>query len=367
MNARDLSNRLAELLKKERHTLAEFLIALSVFDGDRRWAELGHSSLFNYLHRDLGLSKGAAFYRMTASQLIQRHPEVVEPLRDGRLCFTSIVELAKVATAENIAEVLPRFFHVSKSEAKEVSAELNPTPAPARTIISPVRAAAPAPAFDLAATGSATPSSSGPSPTIDSGHLVHPDELMPASRMPAMTVEPRTAEHSRVHITVPRSLLRKLDAARDALSHSHPGANEAEILEAGLDLLLQRHARRKGLVKKPRSAPSAPSREASAPRRDPGERSDRYIPAHVRREVWKRDGGRCQFRLDGGGICGSTYQVELDHIIPFAKGGASTAGNLRCACKAHNLHAARRSFGDAWMDRYTRGRATDAPAVASPP
>ena len=84
MNARELSNRLVDLLRKERHALAEFLIALADFDGERRWVELGHSSLFNYLHRDLGLSKGAAFYRMTAAQLIQRYPEVVEPLRDGR-------------------------------------------------------------------------------------------------------------------------------------------------------------------------------------------------------------------------------------------------------------------------------------------
>ena len=69
----------------------------------RRWLELGHSSLFYFLHRELGLSKGAAFYRKTAAELIQRFPEIVEPLRDGRLCLTSVVELAKVLTPENRA------------------------------------------------------------------------------------------------------------------------------------------------------------------------------------------------------------------------------------------------------------------------
>jgi 5-methylcytosine-specific restriction endonuclease McrA len=165
-----------------------------------------------------------------------------------------------------------------------------------------------------------------------------------------MIVEPKTADESRLHITVPRSLLRKLEAARDALSHSKPGASEAEILEAGLDLLLERSAKRKGLVKKPRSAtPPSPRKAVDAPR---PARSDRHIPAHVRREVWKRDGGRCQWPLEGGGICGSTYQVELDHIVPLAKGGASTAGNLRCACRPHNLLAAREVYGDEVMDRY---------------
>jgi hypothetical protein len=41
----------------------EFLVALADFDRRRLWLELGHSSLFYFLHRELGLSKGAAFYR----------------------------------------------------------------------------------------------------------------------------------------------------------------------------------------------------------------------------------------------------------------------------------------------------------------
>src|SRR5512143_258177 len=125
----DLTIRLADLLRREHGALAEFILALAEFDRKHRWLELGHSSLFYFLHRELGLSKGAAFYRKTAADLIQRFPELVEPLRDGRLCLTSVVELAKVLTPENRADVLPRFFHRSKQEAKAVSAELRPAEA----------------------------------------------------------------------------------------------------------------------------------------------------------------------------------------------------------------------------------------------
>jgi hypothetical protein len=82
--ARELSNRLAELLKNERHALADFLVALAAFDRERGWAELDHPSLFDFLHRRLELSNGAAFYRQTAARLVQAHPAIVEPLRDGR-------------------------------------------------------------------------------------------------------------------------------------------------------------------------------------------------------------------------------------------------------------------------------------------
>ena len=150
-SARDLSARLAELLHRERAALAEFLVALADFDRKRLWVELGHASLFYFLHRELGLSKGAAFYRKTAAELIQRFPEVVEPLRDGRLCFTSVVELSKVLTPENRSDVLPRFFQLSKREAKAVSAALQPVEAaPHRDVVTSVRVPVVAPALGLA-------------------------------------------------------------------------------------------------------------------------------------------------------------------------------------------------------------------------
>jgi 5-methylcytosine-specific restriction endonuclease McrA len=161
-----------------------------------------------------------------------------------------------------------------------------------------------------------------------------------ADMPPRNAVKPLDANLSRIHVTVSRDFMKKLDAARDALSHSKPGATTEEILEAGLDLVLAAHAKRKGLVEKPQKKlrPSKPS----------------HIPAHVRREVWKRDGGRCQFRIESGEICGSTYQVEVDHLTPVALGGVATVDGCRLACAPHNKLAARRIFGDQVMDRYTR-------------
>ena len=69
-NARDLADRLAELLSREHSAMAEFLVALADFDRQRAWAELGYSGLFWFLHRELGLSKGAAHYRKVAADLI---------------------------------------------------------------------------------------------------------------------------------------------------------------------------------------------------------------------------------------------------------------------------------------------------------
>ena len=84
-----------------------FLVALADFDRQALWRELGHSCLFYYLQRELRLSDGAAHFRKVAARLIRRFPEVVEPLREGKLCLTSIVELARVMTPENREDDLP--------------------------------------------------------------------------------------------------------------------------------------------------------------------------------------------------------------------------------------------------------------------
>jgi hypothetical protein len=403
-SARELSSSLLDLLRREQSALAEFLVALADFDQRRLWAELGHTSLFYFLHRELRLSTGAAFYRKAAAELIQRFPEVIEPLRDGRLCLTSVAELAKVLTRENRAEVLPRFFHASKLEAKAVAAELSPRQgAPHRMVVTAVApihgvrqaegACARQGAGDSAALTTGTSRELALSQTpfrLDETHSAQPSSAAPAptiapSAPPRTTSEPLSADLRRLHVTVSKRFMAKLEAARDALSHSHPGADAEAILEAGLDLLIERASKRRGCTR-PKAEKRTPAVGGERPgpvkgsaatdgsvHDDPAETgaglggaprlglgSLRFVPAAVKREVWLRDGGRCQFRLENGELCGSTHRLQFDHVRPVALGGQSTVDNIRLTCAPHNLLAARRVFGDALMDRYAPARTAGA-------
>ena len=68
----------------------------------------------------------------------------------------------------------------------------------------------------------------------------------------------------------------------------------------------------------------------------------RYVSATTKRIVYARDGGICQ-------CCGSSQDLEFDHIIPFSCGGGTQASNIQllcmpcnrsksngCICKIHN-------------------------------
>jgi hypothetical protein len=190
-------------------------------------------------------------------------------------------------------------------------------------------------------------------------------------------VVPLTADIRRVHFNVGKRVVRKLEAAREGLSHSIRGATMEQVLEAALDLLLEKQARARGQVKRPRTTPAATAHPAGAPGKTaadpqkpapplslipteplPPRRSGprETITAAVRRAVWKRDGGRCCWPLDGGGVCGSTHRLELDHIVPWARFGGRTEDNLRLTCRRHNALAARQLFGARWMGRYQGGR-----------
>jgi hypothetical protein len=194
-----------------------------------------------------------------------------------------MASLARVLTPENRTVVLQRFFHPSKQEAKTIAAELLPIAnPPRRTVITtvPVVSAAKPPGTTSQTVFLGEPNRPGEGPTRS------PDQVVPLESAPAMRVEPLTATIRRVHLTVSDAFLEKLESARLSLSHSMPGASEEDVFAAGLDLLLSRDAKRKGLVAKPRPAPD----EADAA---PGAES---IPAAVRRQVWQRDQGRFQWR-----------------------------------------------------------------------
>lgn len=64
------------------------------------------------------------------------------------------------------------------------------------------------------------------------------------------------------------------------------------------------------------------SRQQTPPVGPPPRRS---IPRDLRLQVWERDGGRCT-------ACGAEFDLQYDHVIPVALGGATSEQNLQLLC-----------------------------------
>ena len=70
-----------------------------------------------------------------------------------------------------------------------------------------------------------------------------------------------------------------------------------------------------------------------------GGATGRAIPAAVKREVWRRDRGRCRYvDRTSGRRCGSQHMLQIDYVVPYARGGAAEPNNLRLLCAAHHRY-----------------------------
>ena len=53
----------------------------------------------------------------------------------------------------------------------------------------------------------------------------------------------------------------------------------------------------------------------------------------------RRDRGRCSYvDRTSGRRCGSQHLLQIDHVVPYAQGGAAEPNNLRLLCAAHHRH-----------------------------
>jgi len=90
----------------------------------------------------------------------------------------------------------------------------------------------------------------------------------------------------------------------------------------------------------------APSKETSLPL------NSRTISVTVKRSVWERAHGRCEYRAENGARCEARYSLEYDHVTPVSLGGLSNKDNLRVYCRQHNVLAATQIFGRTHMVTY---------------
>src|SRR5437660_8321345 len=273
----DWLEQLKGLLSLERQTLVAFLLLLGKIDAEKSYLELGYASAWDFVRRGLGQSEKMTFYRLTTARVLARFPQAVELLREGKLCMTTLATLARHLTEANCTEILAEAMGKTKREILSLKARLDPKPVPKDLVHHP-----------LAPGQVEVPTTPGPCPRL-------------ALNPPRQEVLTETL--TRRHMTTDAEFENLLRSARSALSHKMPGASDLDLLKEGLREIVRKEEKRKALVAKPR---------APKPRQRPA-RGGEAIPAEIRREVWLRDGGACQWPTADGSVCGSTVRVQYHH------------------------------------------------------
>jgi 5-methylcytosine-specific restriction endonuclease McrA len=167
-------------------------------------------------------------------------------------------------------------------------------------------------------------------------------------------VKPLAPGRFGLQVTIAGSTHDKLRYAQELLGAQGAAGDLAQVLDRALDALIARLERRKlAATSKPRRTPGRPNRDS------------RHVPAEVRRDVWRRDQGRCTFVSDSGRRCECRTGLQFDHLHPFGRGGEATESGIRLRCRAHNQFEAERTYGPEFM-RHKRLAAAEARAVTRP-
>ena len=309
---------------EEKSRVAEGIALLAVIDERKDYLAAGYSCMRNYCMGRLHWSEDRALRRLQVARAARGLPELFEYLADGRLSVATAAAVVPHLTQANSAILLPAVAFRSRSEIHQILA--------AHT-----RAATPSNSLALDSSVQESLDSHAPGHAISEGDIAMPTTCVaahaPGHASPARRgrVSSAAAGGYDVRLLISEAEHEDLRQAQDFLGHAVPSGDPAEIYARAMQHLLA-HLQKQRLGVKPAAEP------ASEPK-------GRRIPKALRRLVWERDGHRCSFVGTDGHRCGETRELEIDHIIPWALGGATTAENLRVLCRAHNQFEAERLFG----------------------
>ena len=290
------------------------------------------------------MSEQVTAKRLWAARTARRFPVILHMVERGELHLGAIHLLAKHLTAENHVQVLERAKHKSSREVEQLAAELAPQADVAsriRAMPGPRGAAAqvdsPATAKDERpeARDQADSVSNPPVPrTTESGSVTKPIVRTTESGSATKPIVPLSPRRYKIEITVDEATHDKLRSLQDLMARSATGRDPAAIISRAIDVLhLRTLARKAGSTDRPKAA--CADRQGSGTRAADTADSERTraIPAAVRREVWRRDCGRCCYVDARGRRCGETSNVEFHHRDPLCDGRTAHPAERRAALR----------------------------------
>jgi hypothetical protein len=290
----ELLSSLSAVCFETRRLLGRLLLHLIEVEARRLDLRSACSSLYDFCQRRLGMSESEAVRRIEAARLVRRFPTLLEHVERGEIHLTALLLLRHHFTGDNVEQLVAATTGKTKREIEELLAARAPKPDVLPTI-TPV-----------------------PTPS----HSPFPARVgVPPS---PMRLEPLAPMRHRLELTISTEVRAKLERARDLMSHRIERGDLETVLDQALDALLAKLEK---------------------------ERVGDGVPRAVRREVFERDGEQCTFTNEAGNRCPARSDLELDHIIPRARGGKSEAPNLRVVCHPHNQLYAEQAFGREHVER----------------
>ncbi len=372
-----LIRQIESLRGKEQKVLAGILRHLVEIERRRLYLPRGYSSLFEFCTQHLKYSRSSAGRRVAAARSLARFPVLEGYLLNGEVNLYALSLVSGILTEDNIEQVISGIRNRSTSEVESLVARHRPgriVRDRVRTVcvMEPETRKRGKERDDTAAAGSTSAWNTGGAnsagragSTPGAGSRKLPDPVVEGSG--SNTLERvRISRKYKLEFAVDPEFMRKFKRTKTLLSNRYPGGiGFEELFMLLMDEYIDRHspegraARREKRHAHKSDQDRDPTREIGSVKarlvsNGEGEIRSRNIPQRVRDEVFLRDGGKCTFIGSDGRRCESRWNLQIDHILPFARGGDNSPGNLRLLCGKHNRLEAERVYGSPHMERFRK-------------
>lgn len=284
----ELIVRLEKLTRTERKITHVILCHINEVESRRIYADLGFDSMYKYLTQQLGYGEDSAYRRLQAARLLKQAPQVAEKLENGSLNLTQLTQVQKCLKQE-------------VKEGRRVDLKLT------HQVLEKIE--------------NKTSFETAKCLAQEFDQAIQTREV----------VKPQKDNSVRLEMTFTEEQMVSLQKAQASLSHVLPDGNWADLFLHLATKHLKKEQGKKISAKEPQVT------QGFAAQR-------RHIKITLKRELLHKANHCCEFvSPTDGKKCESTYQLQIDHRIPLAKGGTNNSDNLRVLCRTHNLY-----FADKW-------------------
>ncbi|RYZ83086.1 MAG: HNH endonuclease [Proteobacteria bacterium] len=301
---KEIISGLGYLVSTERKITYQILRFILEIDSRRLYLEEGFDSVYSFLRGKYKYSERSALRRINAAKLLRQNPHIAAKIQDGRINLSQLDRVQQCLKQESKAgnevplattnEILEQVENKNMFETERVLAvTLNHKPAN----------------FEK--------------------------------------VKPQADDSVRFELTFTREQFENFRKAQSYASHVVHENSNAQLIDYLATRFIQSVEGRTPSKPRPRvtqstgAAPGSPEyrhaeHKSAEPRR-------KYLRRQMRRALLERSNHSCShIHPVTGEKCTSTYQLQVDHIIPLAKGGTNDFENLRILCGRHNRSEAAR-------------------------
>jgi 5-methylcytosine-specific restriction endonuclease McrA len=280
----------------ERKVLHCVILHIEEVNRRKLYLARGYSSLFSYLTSEMKYSRSAAQRRIEAARLASTVPAVAANIESGKL---NLSQLSDIQNAIKVAESVHQEKVSPERKAELIESVLN------QSVLNTQQLCA---------------------------------EMLKIPLVQKDSVKTQKDHSKRIETTFSEAQHQKYERLKDLTAHNHLQSkktkNISDVLETIFDELL-------GLID-PEKMKFAQAKTSSQEITPASELKWNSVTPKRRKIILKQQQS-CQFKDHvTSRVCGSRFNLHVDHIHPKWAGGGSDQKNLRVLCREHNLYRYRR-------------------------